>query len=206
MPCRRGRGDAHAGAAAAAPVHISDEGDRLLSGKLKPEAERRSHANALYAQAMLLLEGVASSDDQQHALQLFRQLVQLDPDFSDAQLKLANLLLQTGQFDEAYRQLAALAKAHPGSVPVEVELGYTQRLRGQNEDAQRICARALGADSTQSVAMRVILEVSRTSRTFPAVCCAWRISSRPAAWTCRPRRGSTSTGSTSSTRAASPTR
>ncbi len=143
-----------------APVHLSDEGDRLLKGTLKPEAERRSHANAQYAQAMLLLQGVASPDDQQHALQLFRQVVELDPDFSDAQLKLANLLLQTGQFDEAYRQLTALAKEHPGSVPVEVELGYTERLRGQNEDAQRICARALAGDSTQSVAMRVILEVS----------------------------------------------
>jgi tetratricopeptide (TPR) repeat protein len=145
---------------AAVPVHISDEGDRVLKGELKPDAERRSRANALYAQAMLLMEGVAGSDDQQRALQMFRQVVKLDPDFSDAQLKLANILLQTGQFDEAYQQLAALARAHPGSVPVEVELGYTQRLRGQNEDAQRLCARALAADSSQTAAMRVILEVS----------------------------------------------
>ncbi len=144
----------------AAPAHLSDEGDRLLSGKLKPEADRRSKANALYAQAMLLLEGVASPDDQQRALQFFRQVVQLDPDFSDAQLKLASILLQTGQFDEAYQRLTALARAHPDSVPVEIELGYTQRLRGQNEDAQRLCARALAADCTSTVAMRVILEVS----------------------------------------------
>jgi len=40
----------------AAPVHISDEGDRVLKGELKPVADRRSRANALYAQAMLLLE------------------------------------------------------------------------------------------------------------------------------------------------------
>ena len=146
--------------AAPGPVHISDEGDSMIKGGLKPAADRRSRANALYAQAMLLLEGAVSPDDQQHALQLFRQVVDLDPDFSDAQLKLANLLLQTGQFDQAYQQLAALARAHPDSVPVQVELGYTQRLRGQNEDAQRICARALAADSSQSVAMRVILEVS----------------------------------------------
>jgi len=143
-----------------APVHLSDEGNRLLSGKLKPDAERRSHANALYAQAMLKLEDVASADDQQRALQLFRQVVELDPTFSDAQLKLANLLLQGGQFDEAHQQLTALAKAHPGSVPVEVELGYTQRLRGQNEEALRLCSRALAADCSQTLAMRVILEVS----------------------------------------------
>ena len=145
---------------AGAIVHLSDEGDRVLDGKLRPSAERRSHANALYAQAMLLLEGVASVEDQQRALQMFRQVVELDPDFSDAQLKLANILLQNGQFDEAYQQLATLARAHPDSVPVAVELGYTQRLRGQNEDALRICAKALAADRTQSAAMRVILEVA----------------------------------------------
>jgi tetratricopeptide (TPR) repeat protein len=142
------------------PAHISDEGDRVLKGNLAPEAERRSHANALYAEAMLLLEGAVSVSDQQHALQLFRQVVELDPSFSDAQVKLANLLLQSGQVDEAYQRLETLFKAHPDSVQIEVELGYTQRLRGKNEDAQRICARALAADSSQTVAMRVILEIS----------------------------------------------
>jgi tetratricopeptide (TPR) repeat protein len=145
---------------AAAPVHLSDEGNRLLKGTLKPEADRRSRANALYAQAMLRLENVASADDQQRAMQLFRQVVELDPDFSDAQLKLANLLLQSGQFDEAHQQLTTLAREHPSSVPVEVELGYTERLRGQNEEAQKLCVRALTADCSQTLAMRVILEVS----------------------------------------------
>jgi tetratricopeptide (TPR) repeat protein len=147
-------------AAAPAPVHISDEGNLVLKGDLKPEADRRSHANALYAQAMLLLEGAASLGDQQRALQMFRQVVDLDPAFSDAQLKLANLLLQSGQVDEAHQRLEALHKAHPDSVQVDVELGYTQRLRGQNDDAGRICAKALAADSSQTVAMRVILEIA----------------------------------------------
>ncbi len=146
--------------AAPGPVHISDEGDRLIKGGLKPAAERRSRANALYAQAMLLTESGANSSDQENALNLFRQVVSLDPAFSDAQLKLANLLLQTGRFDEAYQQLVTLLKMQPGDVAVEVELGYTQRLRGQNEDAQRICAHALAEDCTQNVAMRVMLEIS----------------------------------------------
>ncbi len=141
-------------------VHLSDEGDRVLKGDLKPEADRRSRANALYAQAMLLMEGVASANDQERALQLFRQVVVLDPAFSDAQLKLANILLQTGQLDQAYQQLQTLLKTHPDSVPVQVELGYTQKLRGQNEDAQRICAKALAADCSQTLAMRVMLEIS----------------------------------------------
>ncbi len=148
------------GLATNAPVHISDEGDRVLTGQLKPEADRRSRADALYAQGMLQLEGGASPGDQEQALEMFRQVVGLDPAFSDAQLKLANLLLQTGRLDEAYQRLVGLLKAHPDSVPAQVELGYTQRLRGQNEDAQKLCAHALAADSSQTVAMRVMLEIS----------------------------------------------
>lgn len=143
-----------------AAVHLSDEGDRVLDGRLKPEADRRSRADALYAEAMLRLEDMASPGDQERALEMFRQVVGLDPAFSDAQLKLANLLLQTGRLDEAYQRLVVLLKAHPDSVPAQVELGYTQRLRGQNEDALKLCTRALAADSSQSIAMRVILEIS----------------------------------------------
>ncbi len=129
-----------------------------MEGKLKPIAETRSHANALYAQAMLLSEGIAS--DQQQAIVLFHQVVALDPGFIDARIKLANLLLQFGQFDPALTELQSAATLHPNSVPLEVALGYTQRLRGQNEEAVRYCARALTADSSQILAMRVILEIA----------------------------------------------
>ncbi|MCE0521921.1 MAG: tetratricopeptide repeat protein [Methylacidiphilales bacterium] len=141
-----------------APVHLTDAQDRLSSGQLDPDAEARSHANALYAQAMLLSDDPAG--DQRQALELFQQIVSLDPSFTDARIKLANLLLQSGQFDLALAQLQAAAAAHPHSVPIEVALGYTQRLRGQSDEAQRLCTRALTSDPTQSLAMRVLLEIS----------------------------------------------
>jgi len=148
---------------AVAPVispsaHLTDAQDRLMSGQLKPLAEARSHANALYAEAMLLFEGPAS--DQQQALDLFRQIVVLDPSFIEAQIKLANILLQTGQFEQALAQLQTAAASHPDSIPIEVALGYTQRLRGQNDDAQRLCTHALTRDSSQALAMRVLLEIA----------------------------------------------
>jgi tetratricopeptide (TPR) repeat protein len=140
------------------PVHLTDAQDRLMSGRLGPKAEARSHADALYAEAMLLPDDPAT--DQQQALDLFRQIVALDPSFTDAQIKLANLLLQTGQFDQALAQLQTAAATHPDSIPIEVALGYTQRLRGQNDEARRLCTRALTSDSSQSVAMRVLLEIA----------------------------------------------
>jgi tetratricopeptide (TPR) repeat protein len=139
-------------------AHITDAQDRLMDGRLSPTAEKRSRANALYAEAMLLPEGAIP--DRQKALDFFRQIVALDPSFVDAEVRLANILLQSGQFDEALTQLRTAAASHPDSIPIEVALGYTQRLRGQNEEAVRLCARALAVDSSQSPAMRVLLEIA----------------------------------------------
>jgi tetratricopeptide (TPR) repeat protein len=140
------------------PVHLTDAQDRLISGQLGPVAEARSQANARYAEAMLLPERPA--DDQQTAMDLFRQVVALDPSFTDARIKLADLLLQSGQFDLALAQLQTAAASRPDSIPIEAALGYTQRLRGQNDEARRLCTRALTRDSSQSLAMRVLLEIA----------------------------------------------
>jgi len=139
-------------------THITDAEDRLSDGHLEPSAEALSRANALYAEAMLLPDDLGG--DQQAALGLFRQIVALDPSFIEAQVKLADLLLQAGRLDEAYTQLQTVATAHPDSIPVEVALGYTQRLRGQNDDAVRLSTQALKRDPTQAAAMRVLLEVA----------------------------------------------
>src|SRR5450755_1681594 len=87
--------------------HITDAQDRLMDGHLSPVAENRSRANALYAEALLLPGGLAS--DQQKPLDLFRQIVALDPSFTEAQVKLANSLLQSGQLDQALAQLQKAA-------------------------------------------------------------------------------------------------
>ena len=139
-----------------AVAHLTDAQDKLGTGQLKPSAESRSKADALYAEAMLLPQ----DGDQQTALGLFRQIVALDPTFTEAQIKLANLFLQSGQTDQALAQLRTASADHPDSIPIEVALGYTLRLRGQNDEAVRICTHALGRDSSQIAAMRVLLEVA----------------------------------------------
>jgi tetratricopeptide (TPR) repeat protein len=143
---------------APAVVHITDEEDKLLDGHLASSAEKRARANALYAQAMLMTD--AGAGDEESALGLFRQIVALDPGFIDAQVKLANLLLQSGKTDAALAQLHSAARIHPDSVPVEVELGYAEKLRGHTEEALHLCTRALVSDPEQAVAMRVMLEIA----------------------------------------------
>ena len=138
--------------------HLTDAQDRMMTGQLSPAAEAKSRANALYAQAMLLLENPAGNP--QEALAQLRQVVALDPHDADASVKIANILLQSGQLDPALEQLQTAAAANPHSVSIEAALGFTQRLRGQNDEALRFSTDALTRDTSQSVAMRVLLEIA----------------------------------------------
>ncbi len=129
-----------------------------MSGRLAPPAEDKSRANALYAEALLSQEGPDS--DSQKALAQLRQVAALDPNFEDAQVRIANVLLETGQVESAYDQLRAAAVRAPHSVRVEALLGYTQRLRGHNDEALRLSTRALDKDPSQALSMRVLLEIA----------------------------------------------
>jgi len=137
----------------------NDPEDRLMTGQLKPAAELKSQANALYAQAMLLPEGLAS--EQQTALEQLRQVLSLDPLFTDAQVKVATLLLQMGQIEPALGQLHAALAVNPGSITLDAMLAYAQHLHGQNDDALRLAKHVLTGDPTNATAMRVMLDVAR---------------------------------------------
>lgn len=138
--------------------HITDGQNRLISSKLSPRGEARSHASALYATAMLAL------DDPKHDLSLvltqFQQIIALDPHFIDAQVEAADIMLQLGQIQAAMDQLAKAAAANPKSIDIQAALAYTQHLRGQNEDAVRLSKKVLAKVPEQATAMRVILEVA----------------------------------------------
>ncbi|MCE0484078.1 MAG: tetratricopeptide repeat protein [Methylacidiphilales bacterium] len=136
--------------------HLTDGQDRPSLAALTPKAEAISQANALYAEAVCN----GSEANTAASLYQFRQIAALDPHFVEAQVKIANILLQSGQFESALQQLQTAAKANPGSIAIETALGYTQRLRGHNDEALRLCRDALTHDSSQVTAMRVILEVA----------------------------------------------
>jgi tetratricopeptide (TPR) repeat protein len=135
--------------------HLTDDQDRLMSGALHPSAEALSRANALYAEAM--------QDDSSHpqeTIAKLHQVVDLDPHFVDAQVKLSKLLLDTGQIDAALAQILLATAANPDSAPIEAALGNVRRMRGENAEAFRPSAEALTHDPTQVSAIRVMLEIA----------------------------------------------
>jgi tetratricopeptide (TPR) repeat protein len=139
-------------------AHITDGEDRLMSGVLDAPAETKSQADALYANALVSLESPDS--DAQKALGELRQVAKLDPQNVDVQLRIAHVLLQTGQLESAFEQLQAALKTAPNSTALEAILGYTQHLRGQNDEALRLSTKALTKDPTQAASMRVLLEIA----------------------------------------------
>jgi len=141
---------------AIASSQLTDAQDRMRSGRLSPAAETKSRANALYAEAL----STDSEDNSQETLRQLQEVVALDPYFADAQVKIAHILLQAGQVESALKQLQAAVASNPDSVAIEAALGYTQHLRGQNDEALRLSADALTRDAGQSVAMRVMLEIA----------------------------------------------
>jgi tetratricopeptide (TPR) repeat protein len=139
-------------------LHLTDGQDRMMPGSLRAAGELRSRASALYADAMVAFESRES--DSQKALNELRQVVVLDPHNDEARVTIANVLLQTGQIEGAFEQLQAATATVPHSSMLDALLGYTQHLRGQNDEAVRLSTRALSRDPTQAVSMRVLLEVA----------------------------------------------
>ncbi len=136
------------------PVPLTDDDNRAAPVPLEKKADDLGRANALYAQALINI----STSDPHQTLDLLRQVTTLDPHFADAQVRIANMMLQLGQIEPALAQLQAAFTANPGSAAIEAALGYVQHLRGQREEAVRLCSAALKQDVTQSICMRVLLE------------------------------------------------
>jgi tetratricopeptide (TPR) repeat protein len=127
-----------------------------MAGQLSPAAQITSRANALYAEALT----AGPSNEPRELLGKLREVVALDPHFAEAQVKIANLLLQSDRIEEALTQLQAARTANPDSAAIETTLGYAQRLHGENGEALRLSQDALAKDTDQTTAIRVILEIA----------------------------------------------
>jgi tetratricopeptide (TPR) repeat protein len=99
------------------------------------------------------------------ARECYRRAVELDPEFDDARLRLAEHLLQAGRPAEALGHFERLAGEHPGDVPTLLGLARCQVEGGQVEAARRLLDQILAADPGHAPALaergRVALEQGR---------------------------------------------
>ena len=76
----------------------------------------------------------------------YERALAIDPSQLDAQMFLANLLVDTGQVEKAVPLLRDALKANPNYAPVHWELGYAYRFAGMLNESASECERARQID------------------------------------------------------------
>jgi tetratricopeptide (TPR) repeat protein len=145
---------------AIAPAAPGDDTNQVQAGTLNAQAEKTSEASALYASAL----SRDAAGDHAGALDDLRHVAALDPTFTDAQLKLASLLLDAGQPDAALAQLLTAQSNHADPNAVNALMAQIDAARGQTGDARKLAEAALAHDSGSTDAMRVLLQLGVTQK------------------------------------------
>ena len=138
--------------------HLTDGQDRALPMPLEKGGEAKSQAAALYAHALALLE--TQQIDTQKSVAELEQALTLNPDNLEPVEKITDIFLQTGQVEAAYDELKKFATGIHSSPGLEAQMGYTQHLRGEDDQAVRLSTRALERDPSSALSMRVLLEIA----------------------------------------------
>jgi TolB-like protein/DNA-binding SARP family transcriptional activator len=76
----------------------------------------------------------------------FRRAIELNPSYSVAHQWYANLLVATGRFDEAEREMSRAREVNPLSLIANGALGWVYYYAGRHEEAVEQCDRALEMD------------------------------------------------------------
>lgn len=99
--------------------------------------------------AELLQQAVArhQADDAEAAAQLYRRVLQAEPNHADARYLLATAELQLGRFDESIRLFEVLAEERTDVPDLHNNLGVAYQALGQWEEAVRAFQTAIQADS-----------------------------------------------------------
>ena len=142
----------------------SDDTHQVQAGTLNPQAETTSEASALYALAL----AKDAAGDHAGALEGLRQVTALDPTFTEAQVRLAGMLLDARQPDAAYRQLMAAKAAHADPAAIDVVLARVEQARGDDDQARKTAEEALARQPSSTDAMRVLLEIGRAQKDLEA--------------------------------------
>ena len=106
----------------------------------------------------LLGAAFAAKGDGTAAIASYREAVRLDPDSADTRYRLATLLLETRQFDDALNEFRAVLRLMPESVEVRNNLGVTLASQGKLDEAIELFQQALTlqpefADARRNLAM-----------------------------------------------------
>lgn len=151
------RGDAASGEAALVEAYRTRPGDSRVAGNLGAILTGQGRT----AEAVDVLRGAAESDSTREVVQYqlaraylasgnlaaseqaYRRAVALNPQFRDAQLELASLLIRAGRVDDAELVLTTAVQRFPGDGSVLAGIGQLHEVRGKTAEAEQAYRTAL---------------------------------------------------------------
>ncbi|MFZ4597022.1 MAG: tetratricopeptide repeat protein [Terrimicrobiaceae bacterium] len=147
---------------------VASEADAILPEEfsnprplnLSPESERAAQAAALYLQALLEEE----SEGPDKALETKRQVLELDPGFSELAVESAHQYLRRGETTDAITVLKDAAKAQPKNTGPALALATIYLRQLQKPDlAERYALQALAAAPDDAGGYEALWEISRVT-------------------------------------------
>jgi len=142
----------------------SDDTNKVQAGSLNTQAEKTSEASAMYALAM----SKDAAGDHAGAMDGLRQVVIMDPSFTEAQVKLASMLLANKQPDKAYDQLVTAQAAHADPGAISVVMAQVEQVRGHDDQARKLAQEALARNPASTDAIRVLLDLGASQKDLEA--------------------------------------
>lgn len=80
----------------------------------------------------------------------FEQAIKIKPDYSDAQLQLANVKLQQGNLDGVVEEMKSLLEKRPNFLPAQLLLSQAYRSQGNFKEAERVLNEQLKATPNET--------------------------------------------------------
>jgi tetratricopeptide (TPR) repeat protein len=155
---------------------LYDRGVAIWERSRASPADLRSAADALsralkedtsYSQAALQLCRVQQAqDDTAAALKSCRRAIEIDPDYVEARSMAGVLLMESGDYPEAVRQLQQAATEDPRSTFVASLLAEALFLADRPQDAEQSANRAIKLDGASGQAYLIRGEARRMQRNF----------------------------------------
>jgi tetratricopeptide (TPR) repeat protein len=154
---------------------LYDQGAAIWERSQSSPSDLRKAADALsralkedanYSQAALELCRVQQAQDDAAALKSCLRAVEIDPDYVEARSMAGVLLMESGDYPEAVRQLQQAATQDPGSTFVASLLAEALYLADRPKEAEESANRAIQLDGASGQAYLIRGEARRAQKNF----------------------------------------
>jgi tetratricopeptide (TPR) repeat protein len=129
--------------------------EKRPASQLSSDAEIRAQAAALYAEALRIETRTGLAE----ALPQYQELLKLDPQNTEAQLRVGRYYLQNNKISQALTHFQSALQANPDAADLQAMTAYLQHRRGAEDEALVLARSSLEKNPSLLIAYRVVFEI-----------------------------------------------